>query len=115
MDVRPLLCRHHGLGLEILFYYSHRFLNRGHIMFDCGGMAFREGGFQGSVAITDEPTQAYFEDHCVRTGARQAAVESEGLALRRFAMQRTVTASGGGVNIGIFDISSHTSIKFRGS
>jgi hypothetical protein len=46
-----LLCRHHGFELEILFYYSHRFLNRSYIMFDRGGMAFSEAGFQTSGAI----------------------------------------------------------------
>jgi hypothetical protein len=51
VGLHPLLCRHHGFELEILFYYSHRFLNRNYIMFDCGGMAFREAGFQGSVAM----------------------------------------------------------------
>ena len=39
VGVRPLLFRHHGFELEILFYCSHRFLNRDYIMFDCGGMA----------------------------------------------------------------------------
>ena len=51
VGLRPLLCRHHSSELEILFYYSHHFLARGHIMFDRGGMAFSEAGFQGSVAI----------------------------------------------------------------
>jgi hypothetical protein len=51
VGVRPLLCWHHGFELEILFYYSHRFLNRDYIMFDCGGMAFSEAGFQACIAI----------------------------------------------------------------
>jgi hypothetical protein len=51
VDVRPLLCRHHGLELEILFYDSHRFLNRDYIMFDCGRMAFSQKGLHASVAI----------------------------------------------------------------
>ena len=50
VDVRPLLCRHHGFGLEILFYYSHRFLNRDYASFDCGSLAFGETGFHASVA-----------------------------------------------------------------
>ena len=45
VGVRPLLCRHHGFELEILFCYSHRFLNRNYIMFDCGGMACNENRF----------------------------------------------------------------------
>jgi hypothetical protein len=51
VGVRPLLCRHHGFELEILFYYSHRFLNRDYRLSDCGGMAFSEAGFRASVAI----------------------------------------------------------------
>ena len=51
LDVRPLLCRHHGFELEILFYYSHRFLTRDYVVSRCGGMAFSEAGFQASVAI----------------------------------------------------------------
>ena len=39
------------LRLEILLYYSHRFLNRDYIMLDCGGMALREEGFHTSIAI----------------------------------------------------------------
>ena len=42
MAVRPLLWRHHGFELEILFYYSHRFLNRDYTVPDCCGMAFSE-------------------------------------------------------------------------
>jgi hypothetical protein len=51
VGVRPLLCRHLGFELEILFYDSDCFLNRDYIMFDCGGMAFNEAGFHTSVAI----------------------------------------------------------------
>jgi hypothetical protein len=51
VGVRPFLCRHHGFELEMLLYYSHRFLDRDYIMFDCCGMAFSEAGFQASVAI----------------------------------------------------------------
>jgi hypothetical protein len=50
VDVRPLLCRDHGFELEILFYYSHRFLDRDYILFDRGGMAFSEEGFWASIA-----------------------------------------------------------------
>ena len=42
MGVRPLLCRHHGFELEILFYYSHGFLNRDYTLPDCYGMRFSE-------------------------------------------------------------------------
>jgi len=51
VGVRPLLCRHHGFELEILVYYSHRFLNRDYIMFDYSGMAIGEAGSRASVAI----------------------------------------------------------------
>ena len=46
VGVRSLLCRHHGRELEIPLYCTHRFLNRDNIMFDYGGMAFREAGFR---------------------------------------------------------------------
>jgi hypothetical protein len=39
------------LSWKYFCYCSHRFLNRDYIMFDCGGMARSEGGFQPSVAI----------------------------------------------------------------
>jgi hypothetical protein len=57
VGVRPLLCRHHGFELEILFYYSHRFLNRDYTLPDCCGMAFREanpkplGAFRAGVGV----------------------------------------------------------------
>jgi hypothetical protein len=51
VGVRPLLCRDYSFELEILFYYSHRFLNRDYIMSDCGGMGFSEAGFKASLAI----------------------------------------------------------------
>src|SRR3984893_1984061 len=51
VGVRPLLCRHHGCELEIPLYPTRRFLNRDYIMFDCGGMAFREAGFHAPIAI----------------------------------------------------------------
>ncbi len=51
VGVRPLLCRHHGFELEILFYYSHRFLNRDYLMFDCSGMALSEGNLKPFVRI----------------------------------------------------------------
>jgi hypothetical protein len=46
-----LLCRHHGGELEIPLYPAHRFLNRDYNLFDCGGMASSEAGFQVSIAI----------------------------------------------------------------
>jgi len=42
MGVRRLLCRDRGFELEILFYYSNRFLNRDHSLPGCCGMAFSE-------------------------------------------------------------------------
>src|SRR6202140_4652091 len=39
------------LSWKYFFIIPHRFLNRDYIMFDSGGMAFREAGFQASVAI----------------------------------------------------------------
>ena len=50
MGVRPLLCRHHGFELEILFYYSHRFLNRDYSLSDRRGMAFREANPKPLIA-----------------------------------------------------------------
>src|ERR1041385_629724 len=50
LGVCPLLCRHHGCELDLPFYHTHRFLNRDHIMFDCGSMAFSEAGFLTSSA-----------------------------------------------------------------
>ena len=52
LGVRPLLCRHHGCELEIPLYRTHRFLNRDYIMFDRGGMAFSEAGFQASLGMS---------------------------------------------------------------
>src|SRR5579863_1794808 len=51
VGLRPMLCRHHGFELQILFYYSHRFLNRDYLMFDCGSMACTQAGFQDAIAI----------------------------------------------------------------
>ena len=39
------------LSWKYFFIIPHRFLNRDYIMFDSGGMAFSEAGFQASVAI----------------------------------------------------------------
>ena len=50
VGVRPFLCRHRGCELEIPLYHNHRFLNPDYIVFDCGGVAFRETGFHASVA-----------------------------------------------------------------
>jgi hypothetical protein len=41
-----LLCRHHGFELEILFYYSHRFLNRDYSLSGYCGMAFSEANLK---------------------------------------------------------------------
>ena len=53
VGVRSLLCGHHGRELEIPLYHTHRFLNHDYIMFDYGGMAFREAGFRarGDVKV----------------------------------------------------------------
>jgi hypothetical protein len=44
VDVRALLCRHHGVALEILFSCSHRFLHHDYIVFDGGGVACNDAG-----------------------------------------------------------------------
>ena len=51
LGARHLLCSSHSFELEIRLHHPHRFLNRDHIMFDCGGMAFSEAGFNAPIAI----------------------------------------------------------------
>jgi len=51
VGVRLLLCHHHGCELDLSFCHTDRFLNRDHIMFDCGSMAFNEAGFHASITI----------------------------------------------------------------
>ena len=67
------------LSLEILFYSSHRFLNRDYIMFDCGGMAFSEAGFRG---LRRDSKVRGFKLHHYRPGLEFWQVRSRILAAR---------------------------------
>jgi hypothetical protein len=51
LGIRSLLRRYHGGELEIPVSPAHRFLNRDCIVFDGGGVAFREAGSYASVAL----------------------------------------------------------------
>jgi len=57
VGIRRLLCRHRGCELEIPLYDTHRFLNLDYLMFDCGGMAFKEPGFDPSLTIARSEVQ----------------------------------------------------------
>jgi hypothetical protein len=67
-----LLCRDHGVELEILFYSSHHFLKHDYIMFDCGGMAFGEAGFQFVVGMYGERIHTSSPGAAMRFSARTA-------------------------------------------
>lgn len=88
MGLRPLLCRCHCFELEILFYYSHRFLNRDYSMFDCGGMAFSEAGFHAFIEIVR---------HLSGSGRRCAqSADSSSIRGRTFSHYRIIGKVGGG-------------------